>query len=85
MVNFNICYYFEKFIYMILYFISFRFQPFSVGMLAVEPGEDTSNVNCWMDIRKGRFPQVPPQLPLGLGFININTFRRKRKASLSKC
>jgi hypothetical protein len=27
-------------------------------MLAVEPGEDTSNVNCWMDIRKGRFPEV---------------------------
>ena len=27
-------------------------------MLAVEQGEDTSNVNCWMDIRKGRFPEV---------------------------
>ena len=24
----------------------------------MEPGEDTSNVNCWMDIRKGRFPEV---------------------------
>ena len=38
--------------------IKIRFQPFSVGMLAVEQGEDTSNVNCWMDIRKGRFPEV---------------------------
>ena len=34
------------------------FQPFSVGMLAVEQGEDTSHVDCWMDIRKGAFPQV---------------------------
>ena len=44
-----------------------RFQPFSVGMLAVEQGEDTSNVNCWMDIRKGRFPEV--RIPNA----NINT------------
>lgn len=38
----------------------FSFQPFSVGMLAVEPGHDTSNVNCWMDIRAGKFPQTAP-------------------------
>jgi len=39
---------------------SISFQPFSVGMLAVEKGHDTSNVNCWMDIRSGRYPKTEP-------------------------
>eukprot|EP00090_Calanus_glacialis_P031544 TRINITY_DN5234_c0_g1_i1.p1 TRINITY_DN5234_c0_g1~~TRINITY_DN5234_c0_g1_i1.p1 ORF type:complete len:2002 (-),score=261.87 TRINITY_DN5234_c0_g1_i1:78-6083(-) len=39
---------------------SISFQPFSVGMLAVEKGHDTSNVNCWMDIKSGRYPKTLP-------------------------